>query len=96
MRFSGGKSPRGKWSGGKNLVAYGGSRWIRKRLILAAGKSWQHFLICNRGVIPSKSLDRLTKIRNKVMHPIGAIPPNEEDFFFVREMQEKFDLTKWR
>jgi len=26
-------------------------------------------------------LQKLTKIRNKVMHPIGAAPPTEEDFF---------------
>ena len=43
-----------------------------------------------------KELGQLTGIRNKVMHPIGAAPPTEEDFFFVKEMQAKFDLTKWR
>lgn len=43
-----------------------------------------------------KDLDKLTKIRNKVMHPIGAAPPTEEDFFFVQEMQVKFNLTNWR
>jgi hypothetical protein len=43
-----------------------------------------------------KDLEKLTKIRNKVMHPIGAAPPTEEEFFFVREMQAKLELTKWR
>jgi len=41
-------------------------------------------------------LAKLVKIRNKVMHPIGTVPPNEEEFFVVRELQAKFDLTKWR
>jgi hypothetical protein len=44
----------------------------------------------------SKGLTKLNKIRNRVMHPVGAAPPSEEDFFFVKEMQVKFDLTKWR
>ncbi|HZL79279.1 MAG TPA: hypothetical protein VFC17_10550 [Candidatus Limnocylindrales bacterium] len=43
-----------------------------------------------------KQLMRLTKIRNRVMHPIGATPPTEEDFFFVKQMQANFELTKWR
>jgi hypothetical protein len=44
----------------------------------------------------SKDFSRLTKIRNRVMHPIGATPPTEEEFTFVKQMQAKFDLTKWR
>jgi hypothetical protein len=44
----------------------------------------------------SSELAKLNKIRNKVMHPIGASPPTEEDFFFVNKMQATFDLTKWR
>ena len=44
----------------------------------------------------SEGLNRLTRIRNKVMHPIGAASPTEEDFFFVKEMQAKFDLAQWR
>jgi hypothetical protein len=43
-----------------------------------------------------KELVQLTKMRNKVMHRIGAAPPTEEEFFFVREMQSKLDLVKWR
>jgi hypothetical protein len=41
-------------------------------------------------------LAKLLKIRNKVMHPIGTVPPTEEEFFIVRELHEKFALTKWR
>jgi hypothetical protein len=44
----------------------------------------------------SKDFEQLRKIRNRVMHPIGEKPPTEEDFFFVKEMQVKFDLAKWR
>jgi len=43
-----------------------------------------------------KDFRRLVTIRNKVMHPIGASLPSEDDFFFVREMQGKLDITKWR
>ena len=43
-----------------------------------------------------KELVQLTKIRNKVMHPVGATPATEDDFFFAREMQKKLDITKWR
>jgi hypothetical protein len=43
-----------------------------------------------------KELSRLGKIRNKVMHPIGTVPPTEEEFFFVKEMQTKLDIIKWR
>jgi hypothetical protein len=43
-----------------------------------------------------RDLQKLMKIRNKVMHPIGAAPPTEEDFFFVTKMRAKFELTKWR
>jgi hypothetical protein len=44
----------------------------------------------------SRELIKLNKIRNRVMHPIGAVPPTEEDFSFVKKMQAKLDLTKWR
>ena len=43
-----------------------------------------------------KDLTRLNTIRNKVMHPVRAAPPTEEEFFFVTEMQARFELTKWR
>ena len=43
-----------------------------------------------------RDLQKLMKIRNKVMHPIGAAPPTEDEFFFVREMQAKLNLTNWR
>lgn len=42
-----------------------------------------------------RELERLTKIRNRVMHPIGAAP-TEEEFFFVKRMQAKFDVAQWR
>jgi hypothetical protein len=43
-----------------------------------------------------KEFSKLVSIRNKVMHPIGATPLNEDDLFFVKEMQAKLDVTKWR
>ena len=44
----------------------------------------------------SKKLTRLNKIRNRLMHPVGATPPSEEDFFFVKEIQKEFNFAKWR
>lgn len=43
-----------------------------------------------------KEFKEITKIRNKVMHPVGALPTTEDEFFFVREMVDKFEITKWR
>jgi len=43
-----------------------------------------------------KELSRLVKVRNKIMHPIGAVSPTEEDFFFVKEIQRKLEIMKWR
>ena len=43
-----------------------------------------------------EDLERLTKIRNRAMHPIGTTLPTEEDFLFVKEMSERFQITKWR
>ena len=38
----------------------------------------------------SKDLRRLNGIRNKVMHPVRGLIPDEEDFDFVHGLQRSF------
>lgn len=38
----------------------------------------------------SKDLRRLSRIRNKVMHPVRGAVPDEDDFDFVRGLQRSF------
>jgi hypothetical protein len=38
----------------------------------------------------SRDLRQLNRIRNKVMHPIRGLVPDEEDFDFVRRLQRAF------
>ncbi len=43
-----------------------------------------------------EELGRFVRIRNRVMHPIGTVRASEDDFFFIRDLQAKLDVTKWR
>lgn len=43
-----------------------------------------------------EDLIRLSKIRNRVMHPIRGVPLDEEDFFFAKKMLDTLEPTKWR
>jgi hypothetical protein len=43
-----------------------------------------------------RKLTKLNKIRDRMMHPVGATPPNEDDFFFVNGIKDEFDVAKWR
>ena len=38
----------------------------------------------------SKDLRQLSRIRNKVMHPVRGVVPDEDDFDFVRRLQRAF------
>lgn len=41
----------------------------------------------------SKDLRQLNRIRNKVMHPVRGLVPDEEDFDFVHGLQRSFRCT---
>jgi hypothetical protein len=63
---------------------------FKTRLPLSAnGKALEIRAVCD-------DLIRLAKIRNTVMHPIRASPPSEAEFFFVKEMRTKLEISKWR
>jgi hypothetical protein len=41
----------------------------------------------------SKALKQLSRIRNKVMHPVRGLVPSEAEFDFVRRLQRSFQCT---
>jgi hypothetical protein len=43
-----------------------------------------------------QNLKRMNNIRNRVMHPVRGMPPTEEEYEFMKEMQRKLELSKWR
>ena len=72
------------------IVSEKNSAIFKKRLPLGANNKEPNMTVVKN------ELERLNKIRNRVMHPTRATPPTEDDFFFVKDMKGKYDLSKWR
>jgi len=72
---------------------YGYTDLLDLALVLEA--NWKHFTeTLPRAFVENRrgllvGLGRLNRVRNRVMHPVRAAPPTEEDFEFVREFKEK-------
>ena len=65
-------------------------------------KNWRSFELRLPAAVAHKKaefmreLKRINGVRNRVMHPVRGEPPTEEEFEFVKKMQEKLHVSKWR
>jgi len=65
-------------------------------------KNWRLFEIRLPATVAHKKsefmreLTRMNGVRNRVMHPVRGEPPTEEELEFVKKMQEKLHVSKWR
>jgi hypothetical protein len=62
-------------------------------------KNWQHFTELLPGKNKKKleeDLRRLNSIRNRVMHPVRAEQPTEDDYEFVKSAYRDLRMDRWR